>query len=78
MLFWHQSSIKPNVIMKNKNFNFKRLVSKMQNLEETEQGKIKGGIMSLSRNTNTNQGANISCYPDGNGTNLSNCKPPEL
>lgn len=51
-----------------KNKNFKKLISKMDNLKETEQGKIKGGIISLSKKNNSAEGK-------GTGTNL-NCPCP--
>lgn len=62
-----------------KNLSFKHLVSKMDNIEETEQGKIKGGIVSLPSNASINVagGGNIRCWPLGQGTNLSACGPPK-
>lgn len=57
-----------------KKFNFKNLVSKMDNLKETEQGKIKGGIMSLPSHHKIEGIINYNCPCGGN---FNNCEPPK-
>lgn len=55
----------------NSNKSFKALVTKMQSLQETEQGKLKGGVSSLGgSDTGIGSGtSNTIC-----GTNIYQCK----
>jgi hypothetical protein len=61
--------------MKNSNQNFKALVTKMEQLKETEQGKLKGGIGTVGSATNA-VGTNVSkCVTNyiACGSNIGNC-----
>lgn len=56
------------------NLNFKDLVSKMEALKETEQGKLKGGISTMDAPiSHDGCGCNSSQCSCSNGT----CKPAE-
>lgn len=56
--------------MENSKSNFKALVAKMEQIKETEQGKLKGGISVLSSGSSISSAANYAFC----GSNFSSCK----